>query len=226
MTVRTRPLALTAAVAAALLLSGCGSSPLEGKTGPQVADAAADALEQAGAFHVSGTVTSDGQSGDVDLQVQEEGMSGTLSLGGFDLQILGVDGAVYLQGPSEFWAAFGIPESAQGALDGRWVTVPDEAASGFQEFSLAGFTEEIRNPSDGQIKDAVTSDERDGHDVVVAEQENGSTLTVLDDDPSYPLELTNTGDATGTVTFSRFGEKDDIAAPADALDLAELAGGA
>ena len=223
---RTRPTAVAATVATALLLTGCGSSPLEGKTGPQVADAAADALEAAGAFHVAGTITSDGQSGDVDLQVQEEGMSGTLTLGGYDLQILGVDGHVYLQGPSEFWGAFGIPESAQGALDGRCVIVPDEAASGFQDFSLAGFTEEIRNPSDGEIKDAVTSDERDGQDVVVAEQDNGSTITVLDDDPSYPVELTSKGDSTGTVTFSRFGEKDDIVAPADALDLADLAGGA
>jgi hypothetical protein len=224
--VRTRPTAVAATVATALLLTGCGSSPLEGKTGPQVADAAADALEAAGAFHVSGTVTSDGQSGDVDLQVQEEGMTGTLTLGGFDLQLLGVDGHVYLQAPREFWASFGIPDGSQAMFDNRWVIVPDEAAAGFEEFSLAGFTEEIRNPSDGEIKDAVTSDERDGEDVVVAEQDNGSTITVLDDDPSYPVELTSKGDSTGTVTFSRFGEKDDIVAPTDALDLAELAGGA
>jgi hypothetical protein len=224
--VRTRPTAVAATVATALLLTGCGSSPLEGKTGPQVADAAADALEAAGAFHVAGTITSDGESGDVDLQVQEEGMSGTLTLGGYDLQILGVDGHVYLQGPREFWGAFGIPDGSQAMLDNRWVMVPDEAASGFQDFSLAGFTEEIRNPSDGEIKDAVTSDERDGQDVVVAEQDNGSTITVLDDDPSYPVALTSKGDSTGTVTFSRFGEKDDIVAPTDALDLAELAGGA
>jgi hypothetical protein len=223
--VRTRPTAVATTVTAALLLTGCGSSPLDGKTGPEVADAAADALEKAGSFHVSGTVTADGQSGDVDLQVQQEGMTGTLTLGGFDLQILGVDGNVYLQGPREFWGAFGIPDGSQAMFDDRWVIVPDEAAAGFLEFSLAGFTEELRNPSDGEIKDEVTSDERDGEDVVVAAQDNGSTLTVLDDDPSYPVELTSEGNSTGTVTFSRFGETEDIVAPTDAIDLAELAGG-
>jgi hypothetical protein len=38
--------------------------------------------------------------------------------------------------------------------------------------------------------------------------------------------MTSAGDSTGTVTFTRFGEKETIEAPADALDLAELMGGA
>jgi hypothetical protein len=36
--------------------------------------------------------------------------------------------------------------------------------------------------------------------------------------------MTNKGDSPGTLTFSRFGEKEDITAPADALDLNELMG--
>ncbi len=66
----------------------------------------------------------------------------------------------------------------------------------------------------------------DGEDVVVVEQDNGSSIKVVDDDPSYPVEMTSEGDSTGTVTFSGFGEEEDITAPTDALDLAELMGGA
>ena len=79
----------------------------------------------------------------------------------------------------------------------------------------------MRNPSDGTIENEVTR----GDDVVVVEQENGSTLTVADDDPSYPLELTNEGDSTGKVTFDRFGETTDISPPVNPLDLSQLAGG-
>ena len=58
------------------------------------------------------------------------------------------------------------------------------------------------------------------------EQEDGSTLSVADSDESYPLQMKNQGDSTGTLTFGRFGEKEDISAPEDALDLAEAMGGA
>ena len=48
--------------------------------------------------------------------------------------------------------------------------------------------------------------------------------TIADDDDSYPLEISNRGEAPGTLTFSRFGEEEDITAPTDALDLNELTG--
>jgi hypothetical protein len=63
---------LTVAAAAALLLTACGGSPLDGKTGPEVAAAAADALEEAGSVHVSGTVEQNGEEGDIDLHLQGE----------------------------------------------------------------------------------------------------------------------------------------------------------
>jgi hypothetical protein len=219
--VRTRPAAAASALAATLLLSACGSSPLEGKTGPQVADAAADALDEAGAVHVSGTMTSDGQEGQIDLQLQGDDVLGTITLGGAELQIIGTGGALYMQAPSEFWASSGLPPAAIAMFEGQWVKVPADQAGGMEEFSLTGFTTLLRDPDDGAIEDEVTTD----GDVVVVRQDDGSTLRVADDDPSYPLELTNKGDSAGTVTFSRFGEKQEISAPVNVLDLDALAGG-
>jgi hypothetical protein len=219
---RIRSLAGPAILTATLLLSACGSSPLEGKTGPEVADAAADALDAAGSVHVAGTMSMpDGNDGEIDLQLQGDDVLGILTIGGHDLQMIGVDGVLYMQAPSEFWAEQGVPPAGLALLDGRWVKVPTDDASGFDEFSLTGFTSELRTPSDGAIDDEVTTD----GDVVVVRQEDGSTLEVADDDPSYPLGYTNRGDSTGTVTFSRFGEKQDIAAPVNPLDLAALGGG-
>jgi hypothetical protein len=214
----------TTVVAAALLLSACGSSPLEGKTGPQVADAAADALEEAGSVHVEGTAEQDGEEGEVDLHLQGDDVIGSITLGGMELELLSVDGQVYLKGGPEFWASSGMPEEIAATFEDQWVIVPAEGAADFEEFSLAGIVDSFRNP-ESEIKKKVSSDEVDGKDVVVVEQEDGSTLAVADDDPSYPLSITEKGDSPSKLTFSRFGEKEKITAPEDALDLMEMMGG-
>jgi len=214
---------LTVAAVAALLLTACGGSPLDGKTGPEVADAAADALEEAGSVQVSGSIEQDGEEGEVDLFLQGEDATGTLTMGGVDIELLSVGGKVYLQAPPEFWSGSGLPEEFAAQFDGQWVVVPAEGASEFEDFSLQGFIDELRNP-ESSVKDDVTTGEVDGKDVVVVEQEDGSTLSVADDDDAYPLEISNKGDNPGTLTFSRFGEEEDITAPDDALDLNELAG--
>jgi hypothetical protein len=224
--VRIRPRTAAATVgAAALLLAGCGSNPLEGKTGPQVAAAAADALEAAGAVHVVGAITADGQEGRIDLQLQGEDAIGSMTVGGTEIQLITAGGTVYWQAPLEFWASFGLPDGAAATFENRWVIVPAEASADFAEFSLAGFANELRNPSDGAIRDEVSEGVVDGEDVVVVRQENGSTLKVAAADPSYPLEMSNAGDSTGTVRFDRFGETTDISAPVNPLDLSQLAGG-
>ena len=214
---------LTVAAAAALLLTACGGSPLDGKTGPEVAAAAADALKEAGSVHVSGTVEQNGEEGDIDLHLQGEDALGTITMAGVGLELMSVGGAVYLQAPPEFWAGSGLPDEVAAQFDGQWVVVPAEGASEFKDFSLAGFVDELRNP-ESEVKDDVTTGEVDGQDVVVIEQEDGSTLSVADDDDSYPLKISNKGEAPGTLTFSRFGEEEDITAPTDALDLNELTG--
>jgi hypothetical protein len=214
---------LTVAAAAALLLTACGGSPLDGKTGPEVADAAADALEEAGAVHVAGTIEQNGEEGEVDLHLQGEGVTGTLTVGGVEVELLSVDDQVYLQAPPKFWSGFGMPEEFAAQFDGQWVIVPADGASEFADFTLAGFVDQLRNP-ESPVEDDVTTDEVDGQDVVVVEQEDGSTLSVADDENAYPLRITDNGDNPGTLTFSRFGEEEDITAPDDALDLNELAG--
>ena len=223
---RTRLTASVTLAAAALLLTACGGGPLDDKTGPEVSAAAADALEAAGSFHLSGTVSRGGQASEVDLHLQGEDATGTLRLDGSELQLLGVGGEVYVQAAPEFWTAFGMSTDVAAQLEGQWVTVPAEAAAGFQPFSVAGFVEELRNP-DEAVKDEVTATEVDGDDAVVVALEDGSTLTVLNDDPSYPVELTNDeGDSSGKVTISRIGEEEEITAPSDPVDLAELTGAA
>jgi hypothetical protein len=215
---------LAAVVAATLLLAACGGSPLEGKTGSEVVTSAADALEEAGSVHLAGVIEQDGQEGEVDLHLQGEDVVGTISMDGAEMELLGVDGTLYLKGSPAFWASSGMPEEMSAVFEGQWVVLPGEAAGEFEDFTMAGFIEQLRDP-DSPVEDDVRTDEVDGTDVVIVEREDGSTLTVADDEPAYPLEMTN-GDADGELTFSRFSEEEEITAPADAMDLTELMGGA
>ncbi len=197
---------------------------MDGKTGQEVAEAAADALEEAGAVHVAGTIAQEGEEGEIDLQLQGADAVGTLTFGGSEIEFLNVGGTAYMKAPPGFWGSFGLPEDVAAQFEGKWVTVPSDAASQFEQFSLDGFIEALRDP-DGEVKEEVEEDEVDGDPVVIVEQEDGSRLTVANDDPSYPLELKNEGDDAGSVIFSRFGEEEEIETPTDAVDLTEMMGG-
>jgi hypothetical protein len=219
---RIRQLTAAGAVAAAtLLLSACGGNPLDGKSGQEVADQAADALQKAGAVHAKGTVSQDGQDGKVDLQLQGDDASGTLTFSGVDVELISLGGTAYLQAPGDFWASFGVPADAASQLEGQWVVVPAEAASSFENFSLNGFIDELRKPS-SDVKKKTKDDEVDGDPVVIVEQEDGSTLTVANDDNAYPLKIEDKGDAPSTINLSDFGKKKDISAPDNPLDLNDL----
>ncbi len=209
----------------ALLLAACGSdgNGMAELSGPEVADRAATALEEAGSAAVSGEYSMGGQAGEIDLQVQGEDLTGTLSLAGTDVQLTAVGGQVYLQAPAGFWGGSGLPEEFAGQLDGRWVLVPAEAAAGFEELTLQGLADELRTPGEGEYQEEVAEDERDGEPVVVVSNSNGGSLVVAGEDEPYPLEVAGTEDQ-GTLVLSRFGEEREITAPEDPLDLAELGG--
>jgi hypothetical protein len=220
---RIRTLAVLGA--STLLLTACGSdgNGMAELSGPEVADRAATALEEAGSAAVSGEYSLGGETGEIDLQVQGEDLAGTLSLGALDVQLTAVGGQVYMQAPADFWTGSGLPEEFAGRLDGRWVLVPAEAAAGFEDLTLQGLADELRTPGDGEIQEEVAEDERDGEPVVVVSDDRGGTLVVAGEGEPYPLEVTNSQDE-GTLTLSEFGEEQDITAPEDPLDLAELGG--
>jgi hypothetical protein len=221
---RIRTFTAPAALAVgALLLTACGSSPLEGKNGTEVAELAADALEEAGSVRLSGSMTQDGQETEIDMHLQGEDATGTITVQGTEIELISVDGDVYLKATEELLASFNAAPEATADFVGRWIMIPAADAADFQDFTLDNFIEQLRDPDD-KIKDETSSEEKDGDSVVVVEQEDGSTLTVADDDPPYPLELSGGDGDEGTITFSNHGDEEDISAPDDVITEEELQG--
>jgi hypothetical protein len=209
--------------AGALLLTACGSSPLEGRNGTEVAELAADALEEAGSVRLTGSMTQDGEETEIDMQLQGDDAAGTITVQGTEIELISVDGDVYLKATEELLASFGAAPEETADFEGRWIMIPAGESADFEDFTLDSFIEQLRDPED-EINDETRSEERDGDSVVVVEQEDGSTLTVADDDPPYPLEMSGGDDEEGTISFSNHGEEEDISAPEDVISEEELTG--
>ena len=63
----------------------------------------------------------------------------------------------------------------------------------------------------------------DGDPVVVVPDDSGGSLVVAGEGEPYPLEVVGSEDE-GTLTLGEFGEEQDITAPEDPLDLADIGG--
>ncbi len=209
--------------ATVLLLGGCGGGVTSGApTGADVATDAAEAVESAGSVHVSGAMTQAGTEQAVDLHLQGDDVSGVIATGGEELELLVTGGATYARAGADFWVACGMPPEIVPDFDGAWVLMPAEAAAEFGAVTLDGLVEQLRDTAG--LEDEVRSEERNGVDVHVVEHEDGSSLVVEADRPGYPLELRRAGGLTGALSYSRFGEREDLTAPVDYVDLAEYAG--
>lgn len=220
--VRCSTLVVGVGVAAtSVILAGCGGSSDNGeakKTGPQVASDAADALKTAGAFHISGTMTSDGKPTSVDLQIQGNSASGKMTLDGATFNLVIINGKDYIKGDTKFWTTSGVPAQSAALLNGRWVTAPSSTSSDFAQLTADGFAKELKNPSDGTIQNPVHKAKLDGKDVVVVTQKDGSEMDVAAKGKPYPQRISNKKES-GALTFSGWGERQPIKTPPSPLDL-------
>lgn len=227
-----RTLALTGT--AALLLTACGSgspddaastpTPTEDpRTGEEVVEDAAAALRDAGAFRAQGSLTQDGTESGIDMQFQDDGSQGTLTLDGQDIELLVVGEEAYAMAGAAFWASFGTPEAFAEQIAGRWLLLPDQAAGDLGPIALDGFIDELLEPESPVVQEVETG-QVDGEDVLVVSTEAGSTLSVLAGEDSYPVRIEGTTEEPGQVDLSGFGERQEIEAPTDFLDLEELGG--
>lgn len=217
---RNRSIALVSA-SALVLLAGCGSG--DDRTGQELLDDATAALREAGSVHVDATIAQDGQEGELDLHIQEDGAVGTVSMDGQEVELLLTGDQAFMQAGADFWSAFGVPAEAAAQFEGQWLLLPADQVPDMGPLSLDGLVDELSAPDSG-VQEEVTEGEVDGEDVLVLTTEDGSTMSVLAGDDSYPVRFDDKGeDSPGVTNLSRFGEKEDISAPADYIDLAELA---
>jgi hypothetical protein len=229
-------LALTIAVTVASL-SACGSSSAGNgeakKSGPQVVKDASAALGAAGAVHFAGTIIDADSKAQtkVDMQIQSDGSSGSLTSGGFEIDLVVVDGATYEKAPAAFYTSEKAPAAAAKALGGHWVKLTTaDADSDFGDFTLAGVSKSLADPTQNSspTEQKITTGTLDGQKVVIVRQADGSQLFIAATGKPLPLKVVNSAkskDGSGTITLSGYGKHQIIKAPAGAIDASKVASG-
>ncbi len=218
------------------VLSACGSEDdgLASKSAEEIQDETVAAMRSAKSmtmeFEQTGT-----QRITANMALTKSGeCTGTIGMDDATAEVLRVDGTTYMKPDAKFWEQnAGSPEQAQlveATVGDRWV----EAGSGQDEFAtfcdldtlLKGIDEDKGDKKDNTEK-GDEGEVRGTPTITLVSKEDGETTTVhiATEGEPYILRMENEGgDEPGSAEFSKFDEKVDVEAPADAVNLNELGG--
>jgi hypothetical protein len=229
---RLAVLALAALLIAALAGCGGSSSSSSSASGNGIADksptdilaATKVASDAATTVHVSGSIVSDGSPITLDMNLLAgKGGRGQLSESGLSFELIQVGKTVYIKGSPAFYKHIGGTAAAQ-LLDGKWLKAP---ASDSDFASLSQLTD-LRQlvdqtlASHGSLTKAGTSTIAGQKVVGVTDKTKGGTLYIAATGQPYPVEITKAGSGGGKITFDRWNKTVTLAAPANAIDVAQL----
>ncbi len=212
---------------AAVLLTACGGGGdgFADKSADEIVKTAKSDMGDLKAVKVSGSVTSDGQQIDIDLQASSEGdCTGTIGVAGGTTELLGVGGSTWMRPDEAFWRATAgdSADSVIATVGDKWVVVPAEDDS-FNSFCNVDDLLDQMLKDDNSDKSTYSkkgTEDVDGDETIKIDNEDPedgtSTGYVLVDDPHYLVKIEKTDGAdTGSVTFSEFDKEFDVEAPAD-----------
>ncbi|MFK0157915.1 hypothetical protein ACIQVL_35770 [Streptomyces sp. NPDC090499] len=219
---RTRRAALVTAVCALAVLTGCGGDPDAGTNG--VGKLAPDVIQSktrtaaasVATVRMAGTVVTSGRTYELDMRLNEDGGTGSVTSKGSTFQLLRVGDTLYLQADAGFWNhADGSDTTAASKLDGKYVKVPrtDPAYKKFSGFTdkdvlLSGLlTLHGSLATDGHHEQSGTRTIR-----ITGDGGSGGSLDVSLEGKPYPLRLERGGGA-GTLTFSDWGKDFSVVEP-------------
>lgn len=226
---RTRRTALVTATCAlavtgAMVLSGCGGDDPDAGTNwvgklpaAKIQAKTRAAADAASAVRLSGTVVTSGRTYRLDMQLKDDGGTGSVTSQGETFKLLRVGRELYLKAGADFWNHADGSDGATGKLDGKYVKVPQGDPS-YKKFS--GFTDK-----DVLLEGLLTLHgtlATDGHHTdqsgtrtirVTGDDGSGGTLDVSLQGTPYPLRLVRAGHA-GTLRFSDWGKNFTVEEPA------------
>jgi hypothetical protein len=222
---------LLAALLIAAVLAGCGGSS-SSSSGNGIADKSpADILaatkvasDAATTVHVSGSIVSDGSPITLDMNLLAgKGGRGQLSESGLAFELIQVGKTVYIKGSPAFYKHIGGTAAAQ-LLEGKWLKAP---ASDSDFASLSQLTD-LRQlvdqtlASHGALTKAGSATVNGQKVVGITDKTKGGTLYIAATGQPYPVEITKGGSGGGKITFDRWNKTVTLAAPANAIDVAQL----
>jgi hypothetical protein len=212
------------------LMGGCGGSSsgngVASKSPEQILAASKSAADAASSAHVAGSiVTSAGPIG-LDLSLSSAGGRGQLSLAGLGFELIQTGATVYIKGSANLYRHIAGAEAAK-LLQGRWLKAPSSApefASIASLTNLHGLVDATLADHGALTKLGTTNVDRQAV-VGLRDAAVGETIYVATAGRPYPVQVARSGSGGGTVRFDSWNLPVPIAAPANAIDLAQLRAG-
>lgn len=213
-----------AVLLAAVAVAGCGAvDKITGNSGGSLLKETHDAAEAAKTVHVIGR-TGPGKGFDLQL-VRGRGAVGTESEAGLTIDVIVLDGQMYLRAPDAYWEAVGLKE-ATDVLSGRWIRSLPTAGDALIASQLAAdmdrLFDQFLGNGEGTIDKGDVVDV-DGVEATELKSEDGGRLYVAADGEPYLVKVTaslDTGDFE--MSFSEWDEPVALSAPKDAIDAADV----
>jgi hypothetical protein len=217
------------------LLGGCGSSSsssssngIASKSPEEIVAAAKTAAVGAASVHIAGSIVNEGKPISLDMEIlAHKGGKGQITLEGFAIRLVQVGGAVYLNASSDFYKHVAGSAAAQ-LLQGKWLKASVSSASFASLASLTNISKLIDSTlgAHGKLASAGTKTINGQKAVGVSDTSRGGTLYVAATGTPYPLEIVKGGSGGGKITFDRWNQSVTLSAPAGAININQLQGGA
>lgn len=187
------------------------------------------ALKKVSSVHVSGHISSQGQAISLDLRDKAGAGTGTITIGGGEIDVVRSGDDIYLKGDKDALTAFGASSAQASLVAGKWLRQSVSAGGSFS--SLAGLLDStalfgnVTTPT-GTLKTGTTTTVN-GHKVFTlidgSPQGDGTLYVAATGDP-LPLRVDQPGSSGGSLDFE-YGVPVDVKAPSGAVDLSKLLGG-
>jgi hypothetical protein len=220
----------TALAAAAVLLAGCGSSPsadngVATKPAAEILATARSAATGAATVHVAGSILSAGKPISLNMElVADKGGQGRLTQGDLEIELIGLDKAIYVSGNAAFYDRF-VGPGAAARLRGSWLR---QASASGPLGSLASFTDlraliDFALDGHGALSRGRTTTIEGRSAVAVTDLDRGGTLYVATTGIPYPLEVAEP--RAGSLAFDRWNEPASINPPTHIVNVDQLQSG-
>jgi hypothetical protein len=200
------------------------SSPLSGLSADQIATKAVADLKAASTVHVTGDVSSSGQTYDLDLTlVRAQGCTGTMAVAGTgSFKLIAIGNQVWIKPDQQFWQKEGATAAVLNVVSGKYLKVKATSQLG----SLSGFCQPSQlagsfgRPAAGLVKGTTTT--ISGQQALQI-KDTGDSASILVSDTAKPQILRLSGGSQGTIDFSSYNSPVTLTAPpaADTLDGAK-----
>jgi hypothetical protein len=218
-------------VLAAAVLAACGSSSPSGngvasKSASDILTASTNAIQGAKSVHVSGSLTSGGETITLDLNILSGvGAKGSMSQNGLSFQLIAVGKYIYINGSPSFWKHFGGAAAAQ-LFQGKWLKAP----SGSGDFASLSSLTNLHQlagallTGHGKLSKGSTSTVNGQKVIALTGSSESGNLYVATTGKPYPIEISKGAGSAQHVDFDRYNAAVSLKAPSGPIDISQLQG--